>query len=151
EVFQIVARIYLSPFKSVRPFDGSELLAGINDALQFLVGVWSLVGNTIRAYWRLHVDTDRVFHQPFPIHAEPKESAQRAETFALGARAEIPARIENVNISRCELIEHHIAALVRKIRELLRERSILTQGSRCDLRALPVTQEDFDRVGNDDA
>src|SRR5437588_4189994 len=32
EVFQIVARIDLSLFKSVRPLDGSELLAGIKDA-----------------------------------------------------------------------------------------------------------------------
>jgi hypothetical protein len=80
---------------------------------------------------RLHVGADRVFRQPFPIHAEPKESAQRAETFALGARAEIPATIENVDIGRCELIEHHIAALVRKIGELLRERLILAQCGRC--------------------
>ena len=79
---------------AVRPCDVTEQVPGVDDALLFLVGKWRFVRNAVRANRRLQVGTHGVSGQPFPIHAEPKESAQRAETFALGIHSGFPGRIE---------------------------------------------------------
>lgn len=56
------------------------------------------------------ISLGRPFYEPFSVCAETEKCPQRTKSLAFGARAETPVAVENVDVARCELVQHHIAA-----------------------------------------
>src|SRR5436305_1585074 len=121
------------------------------DARQFLIGERHLVRAPTRAHRGFYIGADRRFVDPFAMRGEPKKRAQYAKPFPLRPCPELEARVKLVGVARCELIEHHVAAIVSKGGQLLRERPVFAQRGWREIRALAIRQKNDARLCNRDA
>ena len=74
----------------------------------------------------------------FRLTAKRKNAAQHAKAGPLCARTKLQSRVEQIGIGRRELVDHHVAATIRKFGQLFRERPILASvaGAICALARL---------------
>jgi hypothetical protein len=131
-----VLRVFTGPdslVPAVGPSGWPQSVTGAHDLVKLFVCEGDLVRRPVCAERWFEIARNRALRQPFPVHAEPEERPDRAQAFSFRPHAQRRSCIKHIDVRRCELVEHDVAAALRELAQLLRECPILAQRSRGNL------------------